>query len=52
MSRASRRANRESSRRANNASYKADKGKSYYQPLVKSNKKDELLQKYREQKGL
>ena len=49
MSRASRRANRESSRRANNASYKADKGN---QPSVKSNKKDELLQKYREKKGL
>ena len=52
MSRASRKANRESSMRAHNASHKADKGKQYFQSNSSSKRKNELLQKLKEQKGL
>lgn len=52
MSRASRRANRESSRRAHNAPERADKGKSYFPSAQNNNsKKDLLLKQLRERQG-
>lgn len=51
MSRASRKANRESSRRAHNAPERADKGKMYFNSTTSNDKKAELLKILKERQG-